>query len=73
MLLVGGGAVPSTLAAVGVRSRSPGSRSLRSAVPLGFVPSSAGAGPVLVTGDVAGLESLPGLSGLYRTIAGWPR
>ena len=31
------------------------------------MPSSAGAAPVLVTTDVAGLESLPGLSGLYRT------
>ena len=67
MLLVGGGPVPSTLAAIGVRIQVVGSSSLRSPVPLGFVPSSAGATPVLVTWDVAGLESLPGLSGLYRT------
>ena len=67
MLLVGGGPVPSTLAAIGVRIQVIGSASLRSPVPLGFVPSSAGAAPVLVTTDVAGLESLPGLSGLYRT------
>ncbi len=67
MLLVGGGPVPSTLAAIGVRIQVVGSASLRSPVPLGFVPSSAGAAPVLVTTDVAGLESLPGLSGLYRT------
>jgi len=67
MLLVGGGPVPSTLAAIGVRIQAAGSSSLRSAVPLGFVPSNAGAMPVLVTWDVTGLESLPGLSGLYRT------
>jgi hypothetical protein len=67
MLLAGGGPVPSTLAAIGVRIQVAGSSSLRSAVPLGFVPSNAGATPVLVTWDVTGLESLPGLSGLYRT------
>jgi hypothetical protein len=67
MLLVGSGPVPSTLAAIGVRIQVTGSSSLRSAVPLGFVPSNAGTTPVLVTGDVTGLESLPGLSGLYRT------
>ena len=67
MLLAGGGPVPSTLAAIGVRIQVAGSSSLRSAVPLGFVPSNTGAVPVLVTWDVAGLESLPGLSGLYRT------
>ena len=67
MLLAGGGPVPSTLAAIGVRIQVVGSVSLRSPVPLGFVPSSAGAAPVLVTADVAGLASLPGLSGLYRT------
>ena len=70
MLLVGGGPVPSTLAAIGVQIQVAGSSSLRSEVPLGFVPSTAdsnGSTPVLVTGDVAGLESLPGLSGLYRT------
>ena len=59
--------VPSTLAAIGVRIQVAGSSPLRSAVPLGFVPSNAGTAPVLVTRDVAGLESLPGLSGLYRT------
>ena len=70
MLLVDGGPVPSTLAAIGVRIQVVGLSSLRSAVPLGFVPSSAdvnGSAPVLVTWDIAGLESLPGLSGLYRT------
>ncbi|HEY6294355.1 MAG TPA: hypothetical protein VIX15_01725, partial [Streptosporangiaceae bacterium] len=67
MLLVGGGPVPSILTAAGVRIQVVGSSPLSSAVPLGFAPSSAGAGPVLVTWDVAGLDSLPGLSGLYRT------
>jgi len=70
MLLVGGGSVPSTLTAIGVRIQVAGSSPLRSAAPLGFVPSSAGvsgSGPVLVTWDVAGLDALPGLSGLYRT------
>ena len=67
MLLVGGGPVPSTMAAIGVRIQVVGSASLRSPVPLGFVPSDADAAPVLVTTDVAGLASLPGLSGLYRT------
>ncbi|HJY73465.1 MAG TPA: ABC transporter permease, partial [Streptosporangiaceae bacterium] len=70
MLLVGGGPppeVPSALTAIGVRIQVAGSSPLRSAVPLGFAPSSASAGPVLVTWDVAGLDALPGLSGLYRT------
>ncbi len=70
MLLVGGGPppkVPSTLAEIGVNIVVVGSSPLRSAVPLGFAPSSADAGPVLVTWDVAGLDALPGLSGLYRT------
>src|SRR5947208_6493291 len=69
MLLAGSGPVPSTLAAIGVRIQVVGSAPLRSAVPLGFVPSGTGATgsmPVLVTWDVAGLESLPGLSGVYR-------
>jgi hypothetical protein len=67
MLLVGGGPVPSALTAIGVNIQVAGSLPLRSAVPLGFAPASAGAGPVLVTWDVAGLDALPGLSGLYRT------
>ena len=75
MLLAGPGpdpsppSIPSTLAAIGVRIQVVGSAPLRSAVPLGFVPSSAGVTgsmPVLLTWDVAGLESLPGLSGVYR-------
>jgi hypothetical protein len=67
MLLAGGGRVPSTLAAIGVRIQVAGSVPLRSAVPLGFVPSGASAMPVLVTWDVAGMDQLQGLSGVYRT------
>jgi hypothetical protein len=70
MLLVGGGPpseVPSALTAAGVNIQVVGSVPLRSAVPLGFAPSSSDAGPVLTTWDVAGLDALPGLSGLYRT------
>src|SRR5690242_13178317 len=70
MLLAGNpgdASIPPVLAAIGVRIQVVGSAPLHSAVPLGFVPSDAGAAPVLVTTDVAGLESLPGLSGLYRT------
>ncbi len=67
MLLAGGGQVPSALAAIGVRIQVAGPARLRSAVPLGFTPSGSGSAPVLLTGDVAGLASLPGLSGLYRT------
>ena len=70
MLLVGGGPapkVPSALTTFGVNIEVVGSSPLRSAVPLGFAPSSADAGPVLVTWDVAGLDSLSGLSGVYRT------
>ena len=70
MLLVGGGPppkVPSTLSEIGVNIVVVGSSPLRSAVPLGFTPSGSGSAPVLLTGDVAGLASLPGLSGLYRT------
>ncbi len=67
MLLAAGGPVPSTLTAIGVRIQVVGSAPLRSAVPLGFVPSSADAAPVLMTWDVAGLAALQGLSGVYRT------
>ena len=67
MLLAGGGRAPSTLTAFGVRIQVAGLAPLRSAVPLGFTPAGAEAMPVLLTADVAGLESLPGLSGVYRT------
>jgi hypothetical protein len=67
MLLASGGPVPPILAAIGVRIRVVGLAPLRSATPLGFVPSSAGSVPVLVTWDVSGLEAVAGLSGVYRT------
>ena len=70
MLFVGGGPapkVPSSLATLGVSIEVVGSAPLRSAVPLGFAPASGDSLPVLVTGDVAGLDSLSGLSGVYRT------
>jgi hypothetical protein len=67
MLLVGGGPTPGALTAAGVNIQVVGSVPLNSAVPLGFAPPTADAGPVLVTWDVAGLDALPGLSGVYRT------
>ncbi len=67
MLLAGAGHVPATLTTYGVRIRIVGSVPLRSAVPLGFAPASGGGPPVLLTGDLAGLDELSGLSGLFRT------
>lgn len=67
MLLASGGALPTTLAATGVRISVVGSGRLESAVPLGFSPIGGAGPPVLVTGDPAGLQALGGLSGVYRT------
>ncbi|HEU0193478.1 MAG TPA: hypothetical protein VFQ71_04725, partial [Gaiellales bacterium] len=67
MLLAGGGRVPSTLATAGVRIRVVGAATLRSAVPLGYVPAFDGQSPVLVTDDIDGLDRLGGLGGIYRT------
>ncbi len=67
MLDASGASVPSTLTTAGARVRVVGTAPLASAVPLAFSPLAAGGPPVLVTGDVAGLERLPGLSGVYRT------
>lgn len=67
MLLAGSGHLPRRLSAVGVRIDVFGAAPLGSAVPLGFAPRAGGQPPVLVTADVAGLSSLPGLSGVYRT------
>ena len=36
-------------------------------MPLGFVPAGSSSPPVLLTADVAGLNALAGLSGVYRT------
>ena len=69
MLVAGGSVRPTTLSAPGVRVQIVGQTRLRSAVPLGFVPS-AGSDqqpPLLISGDAAGLESLPALSSVYRT------
>ena len=67
MLLAGGGHVPGTLTTAGVRIRVVGTASLTSAVPLGYAPAFAGESPVLVTGDIEGLDRLSGLGGIYRT------
>ena len=67
MLLTGGGEVPRTLTTAGVRIRVVGTASLTSAVPLGYAPAFAGESPVLVSGDIEGLDRLSGLGGIYRT------
>lgn len=66
MLLAGGQLARRTLGAPGVRVPIVGSARLRSAAPLSFLPA-AGQPPVLVTGDVSGLDRLAALSGLSRT------
>ncbi len=72
MLLAGGSVRTGALGALnapGVRVPIAGQTRLRSAVPLGFVPT-AGSDqqpPLLIGGDAAGLESLPALSSVYRT------
>lgn len=58
------------LGAPGVRLQIIGMGTLRSALPLGFVPRGATAGPtppVLLSGDPRGLEALTGLDAIYRT------
>ncbi len=68
VLLAGANPGVRTLSAAGVRLTIAGATTLRSAAPLGFVPQSgAGESPVVLTDDVAGLDALPGLSGVYRT------
>jgi hypothetical protein len=68
MLLAGARLPVSTLTALGVRIPIAGTAVVRSAAPLGFLPGQPGGQPpLLVTGDTAGLESLPGLDGVYRT------
>jgi hypothetical protein len=67
MLLAGPGRRPATLTTAGVRIRVVGAASLTSAVPLGYAPAFAGQWPVLVTGDIEGLDGLSGLGGIYRT------
>ncbi len=67
MLLAGPGHVPAELTAPGVRIQVTGPAPINSAVPLGFVPAGSASPPVLLTSDVAGLNALPGLGGIYRT------
>ncbi len=63
-----GTGAPAMLAAAGVRMLVVGRAALRSAAPLGFVPSKQGnQPPVVLTDDVEGLDALAGLSGVYRT------
>jgi hypothetical protein len=73
MLLVGG-APPTparggaTLSTAGVRVPVAGASRVVSAAPLGFTPGQPrGQPPVLVSGDPGGLESLAGLSGVFRS------
>ncbi len=71
MLLAGGGRVPRrTLTTAGVRIEVAGTATLRSAAPLGYTPAQAGGYPLLVTGDLTGLNALGGLSGVFRS-HGW--
>lgn len=68
MLLAGGTVRRQSLTAPGVRIAIVGAGRLRSAAPLGFIPSSAGGQPPLVVSDdAAGLEALPALDSVYRT------
>ncbi|HEY3727631.1 MAG TPA: hypothetical protein VGL51_10685 [Solirubrobacteraceae bacterium] len=67
MLLAGGALQRRILHVPGVNIRVTGTTTLRSATPLGFVPPKSSGTPVLVTGDERGLDSLSGLSGVYRS------
>ncbi len=67
MLLAGTRLPVHVLTALGVRIPIAGTAVVRSAAPLGFVPGQPrGQPPLLLTGDVAGLEAFPGLSSVYR-------
>ena len=57
----------SALTAPSVRLAIAGTASLRSALPLGFVPRVGATAPVLLTGDARGLDALRGLDAIYRT------
>lgn len=67
MLLAGGARTPLVLRAAGVELRIAGRARLDSAVPLGFATAGDGSWPLVMTSDLAGLEGLDGLSGIYRT------
>ena len=66
VLLAGGTVSEHTLRAPGVRIAVAGAGRLRSAAPLGFLPTAHGQ-PLLLSGDAAGLSALPALSSVYRT------
>lgn len=68
VLLDGRAHLPPTLTAFGVRLRVVGRVSL-SPVPLGYSPVAEQSPPVLITGDIAGLGAINGLSGVYRTFS----
>ena len=59
--------VGAALTAPSVRLAIAGTASLRSALPLGFVPRVGATAPVLLTGDARGLDALHGLDAIYRT------
>jgi hypothetical protein len=66
MVLLGGSLRSAALTARGVRIVVAGAARIGSAAPLGFVPGRSGP-PVLVSGDIAGLDRIAGLSGTYRS------
>lgn len=66
MVLAGRSGEPARLSAAGVRITIVRQEPLRSNVPLGFSTAAEGSWPLVVTGDIAGLDRLTGLSGLYR-------
>lgn len=71
VLVAGGNVTQRTLSTPGARLVIAGRTELRSAAPLGFTPEGASdQWPLLLTGDAAGLDALPGLSGVFRT-HGW--
>jgi hypothetical protein len=68
MRLVDGALRHMTLTTFGVRIVVRGRTDLASPAPLGYVPvPSDNQPPVLLSGDVAGLDGLPGLGGIYRS------
>lgn len=67
VLVTGGSLARRSLRAAGVRLSVVGEARLSSAAPLGFLPGASGGPPVLLSGDVAGLDAVPGLDGVYRT------
>jgi hypothetical protein len=62
------GRVPRVMATAGVRMRAVGQVAL-SPVLLGYSPRGQGNWPIVLTGDVHGLNALAGLGGVYRTVS----